>query len=70
MNVDESRKKGHQTLVIGNGGRYIARIKYCHTCYIYRPERSFHCNYCGNCVHRFDHHCRWLGTCIGGLNYR
>eukprot|EP00347_Sterkiella_histriomuscorum_P002854 403366540 len=69
-NIEESRKKGAMALVVGQGGRYVTRIKYCHTCYIYRPERTFHCNFCGNCVHRFDHHCKWLGTCIGGLNYR
>ena len=55
---------------MGNGGRYITRLKYCCTCYIYRPERTFHCNFCGNCVHHFDHHCKWLGTCIGGRTYK
>ena len=55
--------------VIG-GGRYWTTLKFCNTCLIYRPERTFHCNYCGNCVHFFDHHCTWLGTCIGGRNYK
>lgn len=44
-------------------------MKFCNTCIIYRPERTFHCNFCGNCVHRFDHHCKWLGNCIGGRTY-
>lgn len=48
----------------------MSRLKFCHTCQIFRPERAFHCHFCGNCVHRFDHHCQWLGTCIGGRNYR
>lgn len=48
----------------------MTRLKYCHTCLVLRPERAFHCHFCGNCVHRFDHHCQWLGSCIGGRNYK
>ncbi|GFE54603.1 DHHC zinc finger domain-containing protein [Babesia ovis] len=65
------RKYSHvpSCIEVAISGKFL-RVKYCHTCNIYRPPRSVHCSVCDVCVHRFDHHCKWLGNCIGGNNHK
>ncbi|KZZ86672.1 Zinc finger, DHHC-type, palmitoyltransferase [Ascosphaera apis ARSEF 7405] len=45
-------------------------VKYCSTCDIWRPPRTYHCRVCDNCVETMDHHCVWLNNCVGRRNYR
>lgn len=45
-------------------------VKYCKTCNIWRPPRTYHCRVCDNCVETLDHHCVWLNNCVGRRNYR
>ncbi|KAK4209866.1 DHHC palmitoyltransferase-domain-containing protein [Rhypophila decipiens] len=44
--------------------------KYCKTCNIWRPPRTYHCRLCDNCIETQDHHCVWFNNCVGRRNYR
>lgn len=46
------------------------RLRYCHDCQQYMPDRSFHCPSCNQCVFLFDHHCDFINSCIGQKNYK
>ncbi len=46
------------------------RVKFCSSCYIFRPPRATHCADCNMCVESLDHHCPWIGTCVGKRNYK
>lgn len=68
-NIDtQLLKKRTNKQYILRGRKY--KMKFCHTCLIYRPLGCSHCKICNVCVERYDHHCPWVGNCIGGNNYK
>lgn len=48
---------------------YIESV-YCESCKTVRPENSWHCTQCNQCVRKRDHHCFFFARCIGMYNTR
>ena len=44
--------------------------RYCSTCEVNCPPRSFHCHMCNKCILKRFNHCTFLGKCCGYLNAR
>lgn len=65
---DNSKNKRVSKQYVLRGRKY--KIKFCHTCLIYRPLGCSHCKICNLCIERYDHHCPWVGNCIGRNNYK
>ena len=46
----------------------IFQKRKCEKCQIIKPLKTFHCNYCDNCVQDYDHHNFFISNCIGIRN--
>ncbi|CAD8102246.1 unnamed protein product [Paramecium sonneborni] len=40
----------------------------CPDCWVIKPQRSKHCEFCQKCVIFYDHHCPWINNCVGAKN--
>ncbi|CAD8169796.1 unnamed protein product [Paramecium octaurelia] len=46
----------------------IDPINICPDCWVIKPQRSKHCEFCKKCVIVYDHHCPWINNCVGAKN--
>ncbi|CAK84652.1 unnamed protein product (macronuclear) [Paramecium tetraurelia] len=46
----------------------IDPINICPDCWVIKPLRSKHCEFCKKCVVVYDHHCPWINNCVGAKN--
>jgi hypothetical protein len=53
-----------------NKHKDAAPVRFCSTCFLYKPDRTHHCVTCNQCILRMDHHCPWLANCVGYHNYK
>lgn len=44
-------------------------ILLCPVCEVFKTKRSRHCNFCNQCVEKFDHHCLYINNCVGQRNH-
>ncbi|XP_021943169.2 palmitoyltransferase ZDHHC15 [Folsomia candida] len=63
-NFTHSRELTLETRSIKN------QIRFCQICWIIKPDRCHHCNFCGRCFLKSDHHCPWVNNCIAFDNYK
>ena len=49
---------------------YIGRVRYCHKCFVIKPDRCHHCSACAQCIRKMDHHCHWVSNCVAYDNYK
>ena len=68
FNATETKMKTKK-IIYSNVRGFMQKMKFCETCFVYRPPRASHCRYCDSCVMKFDHHCFWIGNCVGKSNY-
>eukprot|EP00357_Protocruzia_adherens_P007649 CAMPEP_0115001042 /NCGR_PEP_ID=MMETSP0216-20121206/17129_1 /TAXON_ID=223996 /ORGANISM="Protocruzia adherens, Strain Boccale" /LENGTH=283 /DNA_ID=CAMNT_0002366279 /DNA_START=36 /DNA_END=887 /DNA_ORIENTATION=- len=68
MSAEEPQESEKEKIIRIEGEEFV--LKWCSTCHISRPLRSFHCKICGTCVSVHDHHCPWVANCVGERNHK
>lgn len=50
--------------------KQLPEWRFCSSCELYAPPRSFHCFTCNKCILKRHNHCLFLGKCVGHNNHR